>query len=280
MQNLTEWCGLVILGWCVGALVNYLSDVLPWKRRFAAPLCVLCQESIPWKNYFFWPRRCQACGRSRPWRVWVVEGVYILSTLFLWEIPPNYLGFWVGLILLAYFGIVVVVDIEYRLILHQVSLVGAMLTFVVGSAWRALRYAEQPGLLNVSLDAWWHGIWTTLAGGALGFFMMWLLYLFGEIFVRFMARRRGQPVDEVALGFGDVNLAGVLGLLLGWPLVVAGLFSAILIAGLVSLLYMLVMLLTRRYHVFMALPYGPFLVFGAVFVIYFRELLLQIIQSI
>jgi hypothetical protein len=62
-----------ILGWVTGMLVNYLADVLPLRRRFAAPLCTVCQAEIPPVNYWLWPRRCPACGKHRRWRVWLVE---------------------------------------------------------------------------------------------------------------------------------------------------------------------------------------------------------------
>jgi prepilin signal peptidase PulO-like enzyme (type II secretory pathway) len=78
-----------------------------------------------------------------------------------------------------------------------------------------------------------------------------------------------------ALGFGDVNLSGVLGLILGWPLILPTLFLSILIGGVVSLVYMLTMLAFRRYQLLMAIPYGPFLVSGAVLLIFFRDSVLS-----
>jgi prepilin signal peptidase PulO-like enzyme (type II secretory pathway) len=87
---------------------------------------------------------------------------------------------------------------------------------------------------------------------------------------------RGETIDDVALGFGDVNLSGVLGLILGFPGILLGLFIAIMVAGLVSLVFLVAMLLVRKYRLFMALPYGPFLVIGAVTLLYFRDLLAQL----
>jgi len=110
----------------------------------------------------------------------------------------------------------------------------------------------------------------TLLGGAVGFGVMYGLYWFGDVFARWLARRRGELLTEVALGFGDVNLAGVLGLLLGWPGIVAGLLLAIIIGGVVSILYVILMVILRRYHTFMAIPYGPFMVISAILLLYFR----------
>jgi leader peptidase (prepilin peptidase)/N-methyltransferase len=98
---------------------------------------------------------------------------------------------------------------------------------------------------------------------------MLLLYYFGDLFARWLARRRGQTLDEVALGFGDVNLSGVLGLMLGWPGIIVGLILAIFLGGIFSLLYLLGKIITRRYRTFMAIPYGPFLVASAILLLFF-----------
>ncbi len=76
------------------------------------------------------------------------------------------------------------------------------------------------------------------------------------------------PADEVALGFGDVNLAGILGLLLGWPAIASGLLFAVLAGGLISLFIIVGMLITKKYKAFTAIPYAPFLILSALFLLY------------
>jgi len=149
---------------------------------------------------------------------------------------------------MVYFALVAVIDIEHRLILHPVSLVGAVLGAISGTVL--------------------HGFLPTLLGGAAGFAIMLVLYLLGVVFLKWVSRRRGEPVDEVALGFGDVNLGGINGLLLGWPGIIAGLFLAILIGGLISGLYLVYQLVRRRYRAFAALPYGPFLILSVLYLVY------------
>jgi leader peptidase (prepilin peptidase)/N-methyltransferase len=161
------------------------------------------------------------------------------------------------MVILAYFGVVVLIDLEYRLIMHPVSIIGAGLGLIVG-------------LLRV-------GLVKTIVGGVVGFGVMWLLYMLGILILKLINRRKGQPVNDVALGFGDVNLSGVLGLMLGWPLILVGLLVAVLIGGLVSLIYIVAMLITRKYQAFAALPYGPFLVIGAIALIYFSDYILMLL---
>jgi leader peptidase (prepilin peptidase)/N-methyltransferase len=108
----------------------------------------------------------------------------------------------------------------------------------------------------------------TLIGFAVGFGVMLAIYYFGILFNRWMSKARGQEIDEVALGFGDVNLSGILGIALGWPRIIVCLFSAIVLGGLLSGLYILVMILRKRYQAFTAIPYAPFLIIAAVVLLY------------
>jgi leader peptidase (prepilin peptidase)/N-methyltransferase len=244
---------VALLGWSCGIIVNYLADVLPSQRKLTSPRCLNCQEKLNWANYFLWPRRCPACAVRRSWRTWVVELSYIISILWLWSSPPPRLGFWIGLVLLVYFGVVVVIDLEHRLILFPVSLVGAILGLIIGT-------------LS-------HGIVNTILGGLVGFLVMLAFYYIGMYFARWLARRRGENLEEEALGFGDVTLSGVLGLLLGIDLIIAGLFIGMIVGAIGSLVYLIVMGLLRRYKIFTPIPYGPFLVSGAVLLLYFGEFL-------
>jgi leader peptidase (prepilin peptidase)/N-methyltransferase len=139
-------------------------------------------------------------------------------------------------------------DLEYRIVLHFVSILGVVIGFLVG--------------LKV------HGLYTTLVGGAAGFLIMLVLYQLGEVFARVVSRLRGKKLDEVALGFGDVNLSGVLGLMLGWPGITMGLLMAILLGGFTSGMYILGAVVFKRYQMFTAIPYAPFLILGTIFLLY------------
>ncbi len=237
----------IALGWLAGYLVNYLSDVLPVTRRFSQPACPKCNQSLPWKEYLLL-RGCPACGGGRSKRTYLPQAVMVAGSIYLWLVPPARLDFPLALLLLAWLGVVFVIDLEHRLILHPVSIVGALLGFGIG------------------LVA--HGLVPTLIGGAFGFGVMLVFYFFGEVFARFMSKRRGEEIEEVALGFGDVNLCGVTGLLLGWPVILAGLLFTIFAGGIASLLVIAVLLLRKRYQAFTPIPYAPFLILSILFYLF------------
>jgi leader peptidase (prepilin peptidase)/N-methyltransferase len=83
-----------------------------------------------------------------------------------------------------------------------------------------------------------------------------------------MAKRRGEDIDEVALGFGDVSLSAVLGLLLGWPRIAVNLVFAIIIGGIFSAIFLVIQVLRKRYKAFTPIPYAPFLLISAIGLLY------------
>jgi prepilin signal peptidase PulO-like enzyme (type II secretory pathway) len=231
------------LGLAAGLLVNYLADVLPLKRTFSRqPVCQKCHRLQGWGDYLLF-RKCKTCQKARSVRAVIVQGLLPIVFVFLWLNPPERLGFWISAWLVLYFSLVAVIDIEHHIIMHPVSVTGAFTGFGIGY------------LL--------HGIWPTLIGGVAGFLIMLLLYYGGAGFAKLLSRIRKQPIGEVALGFGDVNLGGILGLILGWPGITAGLVIAIIVGGIFSAGYLIWHKIAGRYEMFTAIPYAPFLIIGA-----------------
>lgn len=255
----------IFTGLLAGWLVNYLSDVLPHTRHFSQPTCLHCGASLTALQHFSL-LTCPSCGRRRGLRAWLVLILGIAASLGLWLQPHPKLGYLFGLILLTYFAVVFVIDFEHRLILHPVSIFGAILGFGVGWALR--------------------GLVPTLLGGLAGFGIMLIFYMLGTLFARMRARKMqaaGQESDdEEALGAGDVILAGVLGLILGWPLIWFGLLIGILLGGLISIPMLVMMLVARRYKQdawMVFIPYGPFFLVSAALIVYLPDLLSALVPK-
>jgi leader peptidase (prepilin peptidase) / N-methyltransferase len=238
---------VIIIGLILGQLINYLADVLPVSRRLSRPSCDRCETPYAWPTYILF-KPCTTCGCRPKIRHWIVQIAVPVFAVGIWLFPPIRLGTYIGLGLIVFLGVVIVIDMEHRVILHEVSLVGA--------------------IIGLGIGIYIHGIVPTLIGGISGFGMMFLLYLLGIVFNWLMSRIRKEEISEVALGFGDVNLCGILGLILGWPGITLGLLFAILTGGVISAIYLVIMKLARKYEVFTAIPYAPFLIIGAVLLLY------------
>lgn len=261
MMNVTVLIPL-FLGWFAGLFINYASDVLPFTRRFSQPVCPQCQAAFSWTDYLTL-RACRNCGKRRSLRTWLVQILTVSAFVYFWLFPSKALGIPLGMLVLIYFGIITVIDLEHRLILHPTSLAGAILGLVVGT----YIHSRMDGLLL--------GVGKSLLGGLFGFGVMLLLYQLGAVVARFRARRMraaGQAEDdEEALGGGDVYLAGVLGLMLGWPFILNALVLGVLLGGLISFLFIISLLVRRRYMgdaLMTFIPYGPYFIIGAFYLLF------------
>ena len=150
------------------------------------------------------------------------------------------LAFWLLLLACAYFAVMAarltVIDVRHHLLPNRIifpsyAVAGALL-LCAAAAGGGAGLAGVPGLRVV-------------AGGA----ALWLFY--------FLLRAVYPP----GMGFGDVKLAGVLGMylgFLGWGHVFAGTFAAFLFGGLWSV----ALLATRRGTLKSDIPFGPFMLAG------------------
>lgn len=247
---------VVLLGWLLGVLINGLADCLPTSRRLHLPECQTCQQQRRWAAWsglaglISGADRCLKCGQRRPWRAPATELAAMALIGWLYWRDPTPQVFWPGLIVGCVLLLILVIDVEHRLILHAVTAPSAILIALVNILW-----ADK-------------GVSKVLVGGLVGFAAVLILYLLGAGFAMLIARLRGEPLDEVAFGFGDVTLSGVIGLSVGYPGIILALFTGVMIGGAFSLVYMIGMKLRGRYDAFEAIPYGPFLIIGAALVYY------------
>lgn len=124
--------------------------------------------------------------------------------------------------------------IDWRTKLLPTKLVAPSYFLVVGLAMLAALLDRDAGLLRTAGFGWL--VW----GGLFG--LMWLIYPRG-------------------MGYGDVRLSGVLGILLGllgWPQMLVGLYATFLVGPLGGLVLVLLRRATKRRY-----PFGPFMLIGA-----------------
>ena len=131
----------------------------------------------------------------------------------------------------AIFALILITDFERKLILNVVTFPAILLAIVASFL--------LPDILPQ----------TALAGGVVGFLTFFLLVVIGKI-----------VFGSGALGEGDITLATFIGLITGFPLVVEALVLTVLIGAGISL----ILLITRVRSLRDYIPYGPFLIIGAV----------------
>ncbi|MCC6190254.1 MAG: prepilin peptidase [Anaerolineales bacterium] len=275
---------LFAAGLLFGAVLNSLADNLPpdaddvrhAPRRPRCPHCGRSHRPPYWlavAGLLLQRGRCEHCGSPRRWRPVLVELAAGFVTAYLWvwagaavgSLPDLAVRYLAALVLVLSLILVTVIDVEHRLILWVVVWPTA-LAILAFSALRSLAPLVMPGLEMAGND-----LVKSLLGGLAGYGVTLAIFVLAEVYIRVVRVVRGQPLEEVAFGGGDVNLAGLVGLAVGWPGVILSLTIAIVAGGLFSLVFILVQLARRRYTPHSVFPYGPFLVLGALVIYLFGK---------
>lgn len=225
-----------LLGLLVGGLVNQLGSDLPARRSITRPHCPYCGQDRPWWQWVSLPAylvgraRCPSCQARISLRHPLTEVGLAAAYVYLWIAFGPSVRLALYLLYGAIFALVLITDIERRLILNVVMLPAMLLAIV------AIPLTEMP---------WDYA----LLGGAIGFGFFFVAALVGNAIF-----------GSGALGGGDVTLATFVGLIVGFPLIIEALVLTILIGAGVSLLLIVTRVRTLRDHI----PYGPFIVAGAI----------------
>ena len=225
-----------LLGLFVGGIVNQLGSDLPARRKPTRPHCPYCGKDRPWWQWLTVPAylvgrpRCPNCDAPIRWRNPLVEVGLATAYGYLWIVmgPSSKLIFY--LIYAAVFALILVTDIERRLILNVVTFPSIGLAIVASFL--------LPDILP----------WNALAGGAVGLFTFLLLVIIGK-----------SVFGSGALGEGDITLATLIGLITGFPLIIEALVLTTLVGAGISF----ILLVTRARRLRDHIPYGPFLIIGA-----------------
>lgn len=234
-----------------GMAVNALSDWLSIRRELVGEAHAAAFGTTGYVQFLLFPFQGFPLNTRWKARIAVVWALSLAASLWLGLAPLPEVSYAWAFPLLLYLTLVTVMDIEHKVILFPVAIAGALLALLVG----------------VALRGWA----ATLLGGAAGFGLMLSLFLIAGVVMNWFTRWRGDAeVDDVPLGFGDVNLSGIMGLLLGWPGITAGLILTILLGGLAGIVFIIGMKLKGNFTPYLAIPYGPNLVLAIFILLYFR----------
>lgn len=260
-----------LAGLLVGGVINLLADDLPNNAPVRLPHYAdgTPRPPIAWLGLlaFVTGKRAGADGKAMSWRYPLTEA----ATALLFAQTAAEYGFsgmsifWMSI--LAILVLITVIDLEHRLILFIV-MIPSYVYAIIG----AILFNQQISDKIVFRDY--------LFGGLLGFIVFFVLYLGGILFTAIVENSRGEEMEEVAFGYGDVMLATLSGLILGWQALIFAMFIAIFAGAAGALVYLAVRLVVKgKYEVFTALPYGQYIVFGTIIMMLWRAPLINYLQG-
>lgn len=267
---------LILLGILTGVVINTLADDLPYRRKPGRPVYPdgTVRPISAWSGIVAFvlderkpsePEPNEA--RSRPdqksqqltWRYPLVEAgtafLFVLTYLAGQYINGmNTLQLVFYLIFMAIFVLIIVIDVEYKLILFIVTLPSMALALLDA----ILVPVPGPNLQDA------------LIGGLAGFVTFFILYQGGFLFTYIMGQIRGEEITTVAFGYGDVMMITLSGLLLGFGHTLLAMFLTVFLGAFGAISYLVIRTAMRnRYTLFTALPYGPYIVVATIIMLLF-----------
>lgn len=232
---MTLLCALV--GLAVGSLLNWAGDYLPRFSDSAPPSFEPAPRPVPalWHMIKSFSFSDNSVRRQKAlWLNVAVELFMALLFVYLWE---RFGASW-ELLLMAcgcsFFLLVAIIDLKHRLVLNVMIYPAAVLALLLHAI------SSRGGLI------------TALVGGAVGF----------SVFLLAAVVRRG------GLGGGDIKLATLIGLTVGFPEVLWALAAGIVAGGIMALL----LVLSPRWELGSHIPYAPFLCLGTVIALLYNPL--------
>lgn len=241
---------IALIGLLVGSFLNLLIDRLPRGKNviWGRSVCDHCGKTLRWyeliplASFFIQRGRCRRCHKKLSLQYPIVELVtgvgFVLIQGQAFDAP---LAFRQGLALGLIFAsllVIFVADLKYQIIPDSMIIVCIVGILIQGQAFDA---RQSPAL------------WLSALGASAFFLLLFLV-------------TRGRGV-----GLGDMKLAFVLGLFLGYPQVVIAFYLAFLTGAVVGVILILVGKKSLKSRV----AFAPFLIGGAVVTLFWGSTIIR-----
>lgn len=232
-----------VLGALLGSFANVIIYRLPKEESIVNPgsHCYACQKPVAWYDnipifsWFVLRGKCRKCQAPFSFRYPFVE--LLMALLFAASFYKLGMTWTLVEILIFVFGLVVCtfIDLDHMILPDEFTLGGLAL-----------------GLIGALLSPE-RGFWPALGGAAMGggFFLLmaYLYFLFTK---------------NEGLGGGDIKLAAWIGAVLGWKSIPFVIMSAAILGSVFGIAITLI----QRKDFKTAIPFGPYLAFGALLYVF------------
>jgi len=238
-----------VFGLCVGSFLNVVIYRLPRGISLLRPrsFCPKCKKKIAWFDniplfsFALLKGRCRSCRSPISWRYPLVELITgVLFVLALGKLGElGVLDLVLTLILFSAMIAIFFIDLEHRLIPDQILFPLIFLFFI-----RSLLSADY---------------WLLVAGLGAALFLFLIFALTGG---------RG-------MGLGDVKLAFLMGLVLGFPKIIVAFYIAFLTGAFIGI----ILILVKKARFGQQIAFGPFLAFSTLVALLWGEKILKLAQN-
>jgi leader peptidase (prepilin peptidase)/N-methyltransferase len=245
----------------VGLLVGSFLNVVIFRLETGETVvsgrsrCNACRKTIVWYDniplisYMLLRGKCRKCGAKISFQYPLVElatGLLFLATAQHFFAPENVSA---AIETVFVLGLIAALTVIFVYDFRHMEIPVPVLQF--GILWTVIALGAMDFFSPFAVDTFSQShLGAGLIGGAAAFFLFWLLVFFSK---------------ETWMGWGDVWLALILGLALGWQLVLPALTFAFGTGALIGL----VLIALRKKSMQSRIPFGPFLVASVIFMLFF-----------
>lgn len=239
-----------IFGTVVGSFLNVCICRMPKNESIVSPPshCPGCSYQIRWYDnipvlsYLFLRGKCRGCGTHISLQYPMVELLNGALTLFLFLRFGPTPAFAVLFLFCSALVVITFIDIEHQIIPDEISLPGIVIGFVSS--------------FFLNGHTWLNSLLGILLGG-------------GSLLLVAYAYQRLTGKD--GMGGGDIKLLAMMGAFLGWKAVPFIIFASSLVGSIIGVSIMLFQKKDSK----LAIPFGPYLAFGAVLYIFYGRPLIH-----
>jgi leader peptidase (prepilin peptidase)/N-methyltransferase len=248
-----NWITLVfgfVFGTIIGSFLNVCIHRIPQGKSIITPSshCPLCKkpirffDNIPLVSFLWLRGRCRTCNAPISLRYPLVELLMgLFSVILLWRFGISAFYF-IYFALFASLTLISFIDLTHRIIPDVISLPGIIIGLVIS-------------LLHPQMSISNSLIGVLVGGGS--------LYVVANIY-QLVTKREG-------MGGGDVKLLAMIGAFIGWKGVLFTILCSSFIGSVVGVAMMFISKADSKY----AVPFGPFLSFGAMIFVLFGDPLIS-----
>lgn len=265
-----------ILGLAVGSFATLVAERIDTMESYLVgrSRCNSCKRTLDWfemlplASWLALRGRCRTCRKSISASYPFIELCFGLLFAFTRYIMPDPVNYWyvaLVLVIMTCLGISFLYDLTTQYL--SVPIIGFAGLVTVALVLMQTYYWFVPSQLAhvVFLTGWAALIPGPIASALVGLVV-------GAVIIGLIA----VPSRGRWMGYGDIFLAGLLGLWLGYPGIIVTIVLAFYIGAIVGIF----LLVWRKYSAKQAIAFGPFLILGGLVTFFYGEAILNFAQRI
>lgn len=243
---------LFVIGAMMGSFLGCMGYRIPNKIKTTYPssFCPNCKKPLKWYmnipilSYILLDGKCKYCHKKIGIIYFLTEIITALLFVFNYFMFGFNINFFISIILTCILTVTIVSDFEYYYISDRVLLIGYVFLLIV------LYYFDTDILF------------TNTVSSIVIFLVMYGIKILGN-----------SMFKKESLGDGDIKLMGVIALGLG----ITNSFVSLFFSSLVALIFSLIIMRKNKDGL---IPFGPFLLLGALIVLYIGNYITPFLDEI